>query len=487
MSALSKGIQHLRDIGAERIIISALIKYGADLFYEIDEILCENDFSITDNKKIFSTIKYMVTQQNVVQPDLSSILNRIDPNSESFELSEYLVNISQEDILKENVKPFCEIVARLSLARNLRQRLQNSINDLGQITGEESLTEIINCAEKPIIDFTDSVISNSDTISMGNFIDDYIRFVKEGRGKHKGVPSGFPRWDMALGGGLRKPGVHLVGARAKVGKSFMGLKVSDSLVRKNIPVLYLDTELTQEIVMARWLALLSDLYIDEIEDGVFLDDPKKKQKVIEARTMIINDLPFFYNNISGLKHTEWLSIIRRWIMTEVGFDKNGYANDCLIVLDYIKLMNLGDTGNFAEWQYLGQIITDLHNCCIKYHVPMLSFVQLNREGIHKTDQGVIAGSDRLIALCSSLSILRVKNTDDLADDPVTANYDGGDRKIEVVATRFGAGLPDGEYINIWTDLSKSQMIEGRTNIENRNAQNSPSNMIANNDNPQISI
>ena len=246
------------------------------------------------------------------------------------------------------------------------------------------------------------------------------------------------------------------------GKSFIGSNSAYHNASNGIKVLYADTELTQEIVSTRTLARASGVPINDIENGSFAGNPLDLKKVRDAIN-VLKENKIHYHNISGKDHREWISIFRKWILKEVGFDANGNTNPCLIVLDYIKVMNLDHMKGYAEFQYLGQIITDLHNFCIKYNIAILAFAQLNREGITKEDQGVIAGSDRLIGLCSSCAMIKKKTADDYADDP-KAN---GDRKLIILASRFGPGTEDGEYINLKTDLARGLIEEGRTNLQNR--------------------
>ena len=78
--------------------------------------------------------------------------------------------------------------------------------------------------------------------------------------------------------------------------------------------------------------------------------------------------------------------------------------------EYLKLMSSsGITNNIQEYQALGFQITNLHNLAVKYDFPCLSFVQLNRDGITKESTDAVSGSDRLIWLCTSFSIFKLKS------------------------------------------------------------------------------
>jgi len=459
---------------AERMIISCLLEHGSDAFYDIDEVVKETDFYLPENRIIYSIVSNLITEKHLERPTISDVCAIIEHKHpklyEEYEVFEYLNALNFDKVNTDNVKLFCATVAKLSLSRKLREQLLDAANNLSNIDGTESILQIIAKAEDPIIKFTHNLITETAVSKVGDDFNLYIDNIVENskHNKSRGVPSGFPKWDSVIGGGLRKPGVHIIGGRSKSGKSFISLKIGSNVASLKIPVLYLDTELTKEITYGRLMAMNTGVKIDDIETGLFLQDSDKSSRV-KKFSESIDEFPLYYYNISGKKHQEWISIIRRWIMKNVGFNEFGEINDCLVILDYLKLMNLDDTGKFQEYQYLGQMITDLHNVCVHYNIPMLAMAQLNRDGINNNDQSAVAGSDRLVHLCSSLSYIRQKTAEDFADDPSF----NGDRKMAVIASRFGPGLNQGEYINLITDLSIGKIQEGNFNTENRSAGRHP--------------
>jgi hypothetical protein len=166
--------------------------------------------------------------------------------------------------------------------------------------------------------------------------------------------------------------------------------------------------------------------------------------------------------VAGFSHHKIISVAKKWLLKDVGLDENGKFKDCLIILDYLKTMDLKEKGNDQEYQYLGQIATDLHNFAAQYDVPVLTFVQLNRDGIDREDSGVVSGSDRILWLCTSLSIIKKKTDEDRINDPDI----NGDRKLIVIAARYGSGLRDKEYINLFAEPEKGIVREGKSNLEN---------------------
>tara|TARA_R100000482_G_C5041881_1_gene108736 strand:+ start:37 stop:399 length:363 start_codon:yes stop_codon:yes gene_type:complete len=91
-------------------------------------------------------------------------------------------------------------------------------------------------------------------------------------------------------------------------------------------------------------------------------------------------------------------------------------------------------------------------------------VQLNRDGITKESTDAVSGSDRLIWLCTSFTIFKAKSTEELAEDGPNA----GNRKLVPIVSRHGAGMDDGDYINMQMQGAHAKLIELQTRNELKN-------------------
>jgi hypothetical protein len=134
------------------------------------------------------------------------------------------------------------------------------------------------------------------------------------------------------------------------------------------------------------------------------------------------------------------------------------------------------TSNIQEYQALGFQITSLHNFCVEYDCPCLSFVQLNRDGITKESTDVVSGSDRLIWLCTSFSIFKNKSDDEIAEDSV----ENGNKKLVPIVARHGAGLDDGDYINVsmMGEVAKLKELSTRNELKrNKNTTDRDSGLL----------
>lgn len=452
----------LNNAGAERIVLASIIQRGMDGLIDLEDIINTNDFYQPYAQKLFNIFKYLVHEKGAKEFDIATILATagqlnlypiIDKNKDE----DFLSALLQEHITPDNAKIFAIQIFKLRLARDAWICTNLIQKHVEKIDGTESLDSIISQIEDPIFNFTSKASTETQsTKQIAENFDYTIQQILEQPKDILGIPSGFPKWDIAIGGGLRPESVNLVGARAKQGKSFFCLNVAYNVAKLGIPVLYLDTELTRLYQLMRLTALVSGVETSHIETGKFGGNEVEK-KAIEDISESIKKLPITHANIAGSSIKSVLTIARRWLIKNVGLNNDGKAKTCLVIYDYLKLMDTGDfKSNLAEHQLLGFLMTDIHNFAVKWGVPVLSAAQLNRDGVENEGSHVFAGSDRLLWLCTSASILKFKNEDDLKDDPIK----NGRQKIIVTDTRFGPGLDMNDYINIKSDFSKAKMVEG---------------------------
>ncbi len=339
-------------------------------------------------------------------------------------------------VKQDNVPHFAAQVKKFEIARKAKKIADKIGKDIDDINGDESIDDIVNLIEAPITEFLRQDEVGQKPEKLGDDIDDYVEFLIENQCDQIGLSSGFPRFDTVIGGGLRRKCVDLVSARPGVGKSVFADNVAPHNARLGVPVLMLDTEMSKEDHQNRSLSHISGVPIQDVATGKFRDDDEKLIAVRNAAEEI-KSLPYTYVSVAGAPFESIMNIIKRWILREVGQDDNGRTNDCLVVYDYLKLMSSsGITNNIQEYQARGFQITELHNLTVKYDFPCLSFVQLNRDGITKESTDAVSGSDRIIWLCTSFSIFKLKSAEELAED----GPNGGNRKVVTLKATHVASL-----------------------------------------------
>ena len=454
----------LSDIGSERAVLAGLFQYGIDAYVELSDIIDHNTFVHSNNQILYKCVTKAISANAEV--DLPSILSaatqlKVAEIVNSEQELQYIKSLFDFPVKKDNVITFAVQLKKFELARKIKSLVGKISREAETVTGTESVDEILSMVETPVMDFLREDDGGERPNKIGDDAREYVTFLKDNQCDIVGIPTGFTRFDTSIGGRLRRKCVDLVSARPKVGKSVFADNVAIHVASNGIPVLMLDTEMSKEDHLNRIISNLSSIPINDIATGVFADDDDKLEMVEEA-VKKIESIPYSYSSVAGRPFEQVLNIIKRWILQEVGMDEYGNTNECVVVYDYLKLMSSSSiTYNIQEYQALGFQITELHNLCVKYDFPCLSFVQLNRDGITKESTDTVSGSDRLIWLCTSFSIFKKKSPEELAEDGLNA----GNRKLVPIVARHGAGLNDGDYINMDMMGEYARLLELKTRNE----------------------
>ncbi len=459
---------NLTDVNAERAVLGGILQYGQSCYFDIADCITENSFSDYHNQLIFCCVKHTIEKLEVSRIDLPLLLstatslglNQIFSNAEELKK---LNSLFQIDIRSENVRKLASKLGNLEIARSMYKTLTDLAKQYLTVTGEESISSILSIAEEGIFNFASTLdASDNEPQKVFQHVEERLQYLKDNPRQLLGVSTGFPRFDECIGGGLRPGTISVVGARAKIGKSILAGNIGVHIAKNlEIPVLNLDTEMRIEDQQDRLMAMLSEVKIKDIETGKFGKCAYTTKKLFNTSKLVQN-IPYFYSSIGGLSFDEQIATVRRWIIKQVGLRDNGKAKDCVIIYDYLKLMSASDIrSDLKEFQVLGFTMTALHNFALRYEVPILAFIQLNRDGITKESTDAVSGSDRIIWLCSNFSIYKDKSTEEInADGPLLGN-----RKLIPVISRHGKGMGFGNYINFNFQQEYGKVVETYTKDE----------------------
>ena len=452
-----------QDVAAERAILAGVCRYGIDAYYDVADLVEPNSFSLDSNQIIYSCLQHIFTVEEKTTVDLASILSAAKAIGVSEFLSskseqQHLASIIKFPVDQTNLRSFAQIVGKLNISKKIYDQLEITREKYLHLKGHEPLSHILGIAEESIFDFM-SLLNGGDENPKQLFedIDEYLDELAENKVEQVGIPTGFSRYDFAIGGGLRRGTVNVIGARPKTGKTLLAQNMGMNIAKQGVPVLDLDTEMMFNDFRNRAIASESQVAINAIESGQFDSDAVCKNRVYN-KTQAVKGVPYYHINIGGKPFEDQLAIMRRWLARHVGLNPDGTAKQCVIIYDYLKLMNSADIKDVAEFQALGFMMTALHNFALKYGVPILSFIQLNRDGITKESTDAASGSDRIIWLCSNFTIYKVKSDEEIAQD----GEEHGNRKLVPIIARHGQGLDDKDYINVKMKGHFAHLEEGLT-------------------------
>lgn len=455
----------LCDSSAERAVLAGICSYGDTAYLEVADIINESSFTIDSNQIIYKCLKHLCDNNSKI--DVASIYSAanelgIDSVLQKKSEAQHLRAIMDFPVSVDNVRKFAAKIRKLEIARLLRKQLELAKDKLLEVNGTEPVGSILGVAEDVIFNFTNLLNDSEDSPHhIADNLEEYIKELEENKIDQVGIPTGFPIYDQAIGGGLRKGTVNVIGARPKTGKTLLSDNMGYHIASQGIPVLNMDTEMAKEDHIHRVLAMMTETEINQIETGQFAETPSRAAKIYSAVDQLKNT-KLFYKTIAGKPFEDQLSIMKRWLVKEVGLNDDGTAKECVIFYDYLKLMDTaGMSQDLKEYQVLGFMMTQLHNFAVKYKVPIVAFIQLNRDGITKESTDSASGSDRIIWLCSNFTIFKRKSDEEIAED----GPNNGNRKLVPLIARHGGGLDDNDYINCNMKGWCAKITEGKTRLE----------------------
>lgn len=318
-------MEKLSDIGAERAILAGLMQHGIDSYLLIADFITVDSFCHHNNQILFKCLESVLkNDQKIDIPSIlsaASILNLSESINTQQELK-YIKSLLEFPVEKDNVFNFGIQLKKFEFARKIKKLTGKIHQDIDNISGSETINEIIQILENPVSDFLREDDGGDVPEKIGNSIKEYVDFLSNNKCDIIGIPTGFTKYDEAIGGGLRRKCVDLIAARPKVGKSVFADNVALSVSSKNVPVLMLDTEMSKEDHINRLLANMSGVPINEIATGKFIDDKDKYAKVIESMKTL-EAIPYSYISVAGKPFDQILNLIKRWVSQEVKLDENG--------------------------------------------------------------------------------------------------------------------------------------------------------------------
>ncbi len=452
-----------KDEIAERAVLSILCNHPLK-YLEICDYIEAEDFNSLTHRIIFKSLSDLLqddpgtldtplirsTAQDLGYKDFDNITSN----------GEYVDSLFYQKFSVKSLAKHTRRVKDLSVKRTIITTLEDLSNEASK--SDKSSFELIVEVERKIQEAISSVDQPDGVSILGQGFFEYANEMADDPREFLGLSTGLKRLDRAIGGGLRKGSVSLMGARPKNFKSGFGLNVARYLaVDQGIPVLILDTELRRDYQRLRLGASVSEVPMDVIENGSWRSNHHYIE-AIKGASHKLKEAPLYHIYIGGFPIERSLSTIRYWLTKEVGRKEDGTFNDCLIIYDYIKLMNSKEVKrDLKEYQVLGFQMTALHDFVTRHDVPMLLFCQLNRDGIEKENDSVVASADRLVWFCSNFSILKHKNPEEIEEDGLRA----GNMKVKTVLTRYGQGMGDEDYLNLRVRKGCMRMEEGKLKSE----------------------
>ncbi len=448
LQTLDQDILKLTDEGIERAVLACLMKEHSKMI-QCSTRLAPEDFMSQNNRYLYEIFLAMFKKNGAKASfDLSSIISiaestgskdKFIERSGGEDYIEFLsaMKNSMIDIYKFNV--YVDRLNELSTKRKLLSSL-GSFKD--EIVNSSLSTSELAVKERNKIDAI-LLASNSGDLELKNLAlgaADQVQKAMTIKKDMIGIPTGFHTLDKKLEG-LKRGTLTVIAAPRKTGKSAFLMNIGINVGIKNkVPTLMISTEMSDEEIMWRIIANLSQISQNKIIKGDLT--PAEKQRV-DAAVVEFSKGQFYHITMRGFSLEKIIGSVRKFTASIVGEDATGQVNDCLILFDYIKMpqADVKNLKDLKEHKALGLITDGLKALAGDLNIPMVTACQTNR-------MGDIANSYEITWFCDAFLELLKKTDKEMNMDAANDTF-LGNQKIKISANR--SGEEDHKGINLQFD------------------------------------
>ena len=435
-------IEELRNVNSEAGIIATLIWNPDFSFYS--EHLLPNHFTDPANRCIYAAITGLA-RKNISTIDPYNIMEFLS-SSEAMRKSADGITVeglnelmeASEDLARhtpEEYKILVDNVLDCAFRRDIIHTLK-SCSDLCYRGDRETVQQqIYNTIDSVMTEYS----TTDDIPQYKDVVDECWEEIKSRQSNgYAGIPFKFPTLNEYA---TIEPGeLFIFAAEAKQGKSMMLLNCATDLLKQDLSVLYIDSELNTRLHTARLLSHLSGVEYRRLTTGNYSGEEAAKienaKSWLKTRKYTHLYIPMFdqqsiYTAVKKVKHTQGLDVL---------------------IIDYFKGSGTGDAwDSYAE---LGRFVDMVKNqICGDMGICGIGAAQA-------TSTGKIADSAKICRNASTIALLQDKTPEEIEADGAEC----GNKKLRILFNRNGMQHAPGEYIDMLFDGNHVLYDEAKQHI-----------------------
>ena len=434
--------EDINSIESEAGVIATLIHHPEWSFYS--EHLLPNHFTDKKNKCVYTAICDL-TRRGINTIDTYNIFESLGSSeatrrySADITIDEVNELIDMSDVLcRGTVEEYKMLVANV-LDAAFRRDMYAALKEAESLCTTKSSEE----AQQKIYDIVDGVATEYSTTNeipqLKDVIDDYWNEIQSRqREGHAGTPFKFPTLNEYA---TIEPGeLFIFAAEAKQGKSMMLLNCAVDLLKRDMSVLYLDSELNSKLFIKRLLSHLTGIEYRRLSSGDYNEEEAEKidraREWLKTKKLTHIYIPMFdqqsiYTAVKKVKHTQGLDVL---------------------IVDYFK--GSGDGDAFDSYQELGKFTDMVKNkICGDMGICGIGAAQA-------TVTGKVADSAKIGRNASTIALIQDKTPEEVQADGAEC----GNNKLRIVLNRNGMQMAPGEYIDLFFDGNLIKYTEAKQHI-----------------------
>jgi len=435
-------LEHLKHPDSEAAIIASLIHHPE--FYYYSEDLLPEHFTRRDNNIVYRALT-IIAENGVEHVDAFNILAALGSTEKTrpfvddldLDLLNEMVDDSA-DMARHSVEEYQICVRNVmdgAFRRDAIARLNRCIDFCMNDTEEDIQQKIYDAIDQVMAEYSYA----NEVPLFSDIVDKCWNEIKSRQGDgYAGIPFKFPALNEYAT--IEKGELFIFAAEAKQGKSMMLLNCAVDLLKRDMAVLYIDSELNSRLFTARILAHLTGIEYKRLTSGNYSGDEAKRIEEelewIKSKKFVHIYLPMFdkqtiYTAVKKIKHTMGLDVL---------------------IIDYFK--SSGDGDAFNTYQELGSFVDMVKNkICGDMEVCGIGAAQA-------TITGKVADSAKIGRNASTIALITDKSPEEIEIDGTEC----GNKKLRVVLNRNGMQMAPGEYIDLFFDGNHILYSEAKQHI-----------------------
>lgn len=416
----------IKNIESEAGIIASIVMKPELTFYS--EQLKPNHFSDSQNAYIYYAVCELA-KRGIEKVDAYNITNILNMKEATKKQTEVITIQALNDLIeiakviaRESVEEYKLLVANV-LDAAFRRDTYNKLVECERLCFNSSEADI----EQKIYSALDDVMMEfSTTTEVPQYKDVVDSLWGEIEARQDSGMAGIPFKFETLNAyaTIERGELFIFAAEAKQGKSMMLLNCAVDLLKRDVAVLYIDSELNSRMFTCRLISHLTGIEFSRLKAGRYTNEEKEridnviawlKTKKFTHLYMPMFDAQSIYTAVKKVKHTQGLDVL---------------------IVDYFKGKGEGDA--FDSYQELGRFVDMVKNqICGDMNIAGIGAAQA-------TATGKVADSAKIGRNASTIALIQDKTPEEIEADGIEC----GNKKLRICLNRNGAQMSSDQYIDL---------------------------------------
>lgn len=426
MGVTNINVCDIKNIESEAGIIASIIYKPELTFYS--EQLRPNHFSDSQNAYIYYAVSELA-RRGIDKVDAYNITNILNMKESTRKQTETITVQALNDLIdvgrviaRESIEEYRLLVSNV-LDAAFRRDTYNKLVECERLCFSSSDKDI----EQKVYAALDDVMMEYSTVTEIPQYKEVVRSMwKEIQDRQDTGMAGIPFKFKTLNeyATIERGELFIFAAEAKQGKSMMLLNCTVDLLKRDIAVFYVDSELNTRSFTARLISHLTGIEYNRLRAGKYNDEENARVEEalawLETRKFTHLYVPMFdaqsiYTAVKKVNHTQGIDVL---------------------VIDYFKSSSEGDA--FNSYQELGRSVDMVKNTiCGSMNIAGIGAAQA-------TVTGKVADSAKIGRNASTIAIIQDKTPEEIEADGVEC----GNKKLRICLNRNGAQMAPDQYIDL---------------------------------------